>query len=70
MARTAIVTMVLCGLLWLVASGACAAAPWYIRAVDSAGDVGGPSSIALDARGYAHISYEEFMPNWDLKYAA
>ncbi len=42
---------------------------WDIQTVDSTGDVGGWSSLALDARGYAHISYRDYT-NDDLKYAA
>jgi hypothetical protein len=41
---------------------------WQISVVDSAGEVGYASSIALDASGYPHISYFD-ETNGDLKYA-
>ena len=41
---------------------------WHIETVDSAGDVGEFSSLALDARDYAHISYYD-RGNEDLRYA-
>ena len=41
---------------------------WSITTVDSAGDVGWFTSIALDSNGYPHISYQD-NTNMDLKYA-
>jgi cell division septation protein DedD len=41
---------------------------WNIETVDSDGDVGWDTSIALDSNGYPHISYLD-MSNYDLKYA-
>ena len=41
---------------------------WSIETVDSAGDVGWFTSIAVDSNGYPHISYQD-RANMDLKYA-
>lgn len=41
---------------------------WAITTVDSTGDVGEDTSLALDSRGFAHISYFA-ASNQDLKYA-
>ncbi len=41
---------------------------WHIQTVDATADVGFCTSIALDANGNPHISYDDFL-NVDLKYA-
>ncbi len=64
-----VVPVVLCGLALLVGAGAYAGDAWYIRTVDSAGNVGNRTSLALDATGYPRISYFD-SSNEDLKYAA
>jgi hypothetical protein len=48
---------------------AAAAGEWHVETVDSDGDVGGEVSLALDSSDYPHISYEDGLPNYDLKYA-
>ncbi|MBN1954582.1 MAG: hypothetical protein JW900_05975 [Anaerolineae bacterium] len=42
---------------------------WNSETVDSAGNVGGFTSLALDGSDLPHISYCAFSPDWDLKYA-
>ncbi len=64
-----VVTAILCGVASLLAAGASAAGPWYIQTVDTAGNVGYFTSVALDPNGYPHISYSDW-GNQDLKYAA
>ncbi len=51
----------------VLAAGAFADA-WHIESVDTAGNVGKTTSIALDASDNPHISYMDY-PNYDLKYA-
>ncbi len=69
MQRVVLITAVLCAVVCLAAAGVCAASTWDIQTVDSAGWVGEWSSLALDANGYAHISYYD-AGNGYLKYAA
>ncbi len=69
MQRVLLMTAILCGVVWLVAAGVCAAGLWYIQTVDSAGNVGAYTSLALDGSGYPHISYVDW-DNGHLKYAA
>jgi hypothetical protein len=61
--------MPLAVLLLLALAGLAHAATWQIETVDSAGSVGGASSLALDVSGNPHISYLDGS-NYDLKYAA
>jgi hypothetical protein len=60
--------MLTIGILGLLASSA-VAATWKNEILDSAGEVGGHSSIAIDSAGNVHISYYDAYPNYDLKYA-
>ena len=61
-----ILSVLTCSMILLVAAGVCAAAPWYVRTVDSPGRYG---SLAVDANRYPHISYFD-VGGRDLKYAA
>jgi len=57
----------LLGLMFCM-SGNVAAVSWSIETVDSVGDVGEFSHLAIDSSGYAHISYHDYDNN-NVKYA-
>jgi PGF-pre-PGF domain-containing protein len=56
------------GIFFVFLASPAAAIDWKTEIVDSAGDVGYYSSLALDDSGHAHISYMDFT-NYHLKYA-
>ncbi|HEC80650.1 MAG TPA: T9SS type A sorting domain-containing protein [Firmicutes bacterium] len=60
--------MLILVLLFLLVPAQFFAQEWHIETVDSVGDVGKDTSIALDSNGYPHISYYD-STNYDLKYA-
>ena len=69
MKRTlSIAVMVLIAFAFLAIAPAAANPAWSIQTVDSTGDVGWCTSIAIDSAGYPHISYCD-NTNDDLKYA-
>ncbi len=63
------VVTALCGSVVLLVGGVCVGRPWYIQTVDSSGNTGSSSSLAIDPSGYPHISYHD-RANSDLQYAA
>ncbi|MDO8282507.1 MAG: PKD domain-containing protein, partial [Thermodesulfovibrionia bacterium] len=66
MKRTAVIISILLSIFILLPSSA--SAVWTIQTVDSTGDVGEDTSIAIDSSGKMHISYWNYT-NRDLKYA-
>jgi len=67
-AKLIISMMFLLALVLAFIATAAANPAWNIETVDSAGDVGTYTSIAIGASGYPHISYFGYT-NDDLKYA-
>ena len=53
------VALGLISLIWLSGCTERADPSWHIQTVDSRGDVGEYTSLALDSRGYPHISYQD-----------
>ena len=59
------------GILLIICApaGALAQDGWASITLDSEENVGGHTSLALDADGYVHISYMDYNSGYDLKYA-
>ncbi len=61
-------TPIFCGVVSLAAAGVCTASTWYVQTLDSSGNLGQYSCLALDGGGHPHITYYD--ATWgNLKYA-
>ena len=63
------ILMLYLSFLVALTTGLCFADAWHIESVDTVGDVGRDTSIAMDSSDNPHISYYDWANMYDLKYA-